>query len=120
MAPLVHYWDRGDPEPIAVFDHGVLAGDTRFPHALQCDRLKLVEEALKMASGNDLIEIRTGTELVGFGQASDSVTAAVETADGRAGGTARHPPGGLRGRPQRGAQGSSASISRASPSPTAP
>ena len=82
VAPLVHYWDRGDPEPIAVFDHGVLAGDTRFPHALQCDRLKLVEEALKMASGSDLIEIRTGTELVGFRQASDSVTAAVETADG--------------------------------------
>jgi len=82
VAPLVHYWDRGDPEPIAVFDHGVLAADTRFPHALQCDRLKLVEEALKMASGNDLIEIRTGTELVGFGQASDLVTAAVETADG--------------------------------------
>ena len=37
----MHYWDRGDPEPIAVFDHGVLAGDTRYPHALQCDRLKL-------------------------------------------------------------------------------
>ena len=82
VAPLVHYWDRGDPEPIAVFDHGALAGDTRFPHALQCDRLKLVEEALKMASGNDLIEIRTGTELVGFRQTSDSVTAAIETADG--------------------------------------
>ncbi|MCY4424465.1 MAG: FAD-dependent monooxygenase [Acidimicrobiaceae bacterium] len=82
VAPLVHYWDRGDSEPIAVFDHGVLAGDTRFPHALQCDRLKLVEEALKMASGNDLIEIRTGTELVGFRQGADSVTAAVETADG--------------------------------------
>ena len=82
VAPLVHYWDRGDPEPIAVFDHSALAGDTRFPHALQCDRLKLVEEALKMASTNDLIEIRTGTELVGFRQGVDSVTAAVETADG--------------------------------------
>ena len=82
VAPLVHYWDRGDSEPIAVFDHGALAGDTRFPHALQCDRLKLVEEALKMASGTDLIEIRTGTELVGFRQGADSVTAAVETADG--------------------------------------
>lgn len=82
VAPLVHYWDRGDPEPIAVFDHGVLSGDTRFPHALQCDRLKLVEEALKMASGNDLIEIRTGTELVGFRQTGDWVTAAIETADG--------------------------------------
>ena len=82
VAPLVHYWDRGDSEPIAVFDHGVLAGDTRFPHALQCDRLKLVEEALKMASTKDLIEIRTGTELVGFRQGADSVSAAVETADG--------------------------------------
>ena len=82
VAPLVHYWDRGDPEPIAVFDHSVLAGDARFPHALQCDRLKLVEEALKMASGTDLIEIRTGTELTGFRQNSDSVTASVETADG--------------------------------------
>ena len=82
VAPLVHYWDRGDAEPIAVFDHGVLAADTRFPHALQCDRLKLVEESLKMASGNDLIEVRTGTELVGFRQDSGSVTAAVETADG--------------------------------------
>ena len=82
VAPLVHYWDRGDPEPIAVFDHGVLAGDARFPHALQCDRLKLVEEALKAASGDDLIEIRTGTELVDFRQGSDSVTAVVETADG--------------------------------------
>ena len=82
VAPLVHYWDRGDPEPIAVFDHGVLADDARFPHALQCDRLKLVEEALKAASGDDLIEIRTGTELVGFRQAADSVTAVVETADG--------------------------------------
>ncbi len=82
VAPLVHYWDRGDPEPIAVFDHGVLAGDTRFPHALQCDRLKLIEEALKMASDDDLIEIRVGTELVDFRQDAESVTAVIETADG--------------------------------------
>ena len=82
VAPLVHYWDRGDSEPLAVFDHAVLAGDTRFPHALQCDRLKLIEEALKMASDTDLIEIRLGTELVGFAQDGDSVTAVIETADG--------------------------------------
>ena len=82
VAPLVHYWDRGDPEPIAVFDHAVLAGDTRFPHALQCDRLKLIEEALKMAADTDLIEVRVGTELVGFSQDGDSVTAVTETADG--------------------------------------
>ena len=83
VAPLVHYWNRHDPEPIAVFDHSVLAGDTRFAHALQCDRLKVIEEALKMASGNDLIEIRTGTELVGFSQDADGVTAIVQVADGQ-------------------------------------
>ena len=82
VAPLVHYWDRGDPEPIAVFDHAVLAGDTRFPHALQCDRLKLIEEALKMATDEELIEIRLGAELVGFAQDGDSVGAVIETADG--------------------------------------
>ena len=82
VAPLVHYWDRGDPEPIAVFDHAVLAGDTRFPHALQCDRLKLIEEALKMASDTDLIEVRVGTELVGFEHDGYSVIAVTETADG--------------------------------------
>ena len=82
VAPLVHYWDRGDSEPLAVFDHAVLAGDTRFPHALQCDRLKLIEEALKMASDTELIEIRAGTELVGFRQDGDSVIAATESADG--------------------------------------
>ena len=82
VAPLVHYWDRGEPEPIAVFDHAVLAGDTRFPHALQCDRLKLIEEALKMAADTDLIEVRVGTELVGFSQDGDSVTAVIQTADG--------------------------------------
>ena len=82
VAPLVHYWDRGDPEPIAVFDHAVLAGDARFPHALQCDRLKLIEEALKMAADTELIEVRVGTELVGFSQDGDSVTAVAETADG--------------------------------------
>ncbi|MCY4665229.1 MAG: FAD-dependent monooxygenase [Acidimicrobiaceae bacterium] len=82
VAPLVHYWDRGDPEPIAVFDHAVLAGDTRFPHALQCDRLKLIEEALKVASDTDLIEIRVGTELVGFTQDGHSVIAATQSADG--------------------------------------
>ena len=82
VAPLVHYWDRGDTEPIAVFDHAVLAGDTRFPHALQCDRLKLIEEALKMASDEELIEIQLGSELVGFAQDGGSVAAVVETADG--------------------------------------
>ncbi len=82
IAPLVHYWDRSLDEPIAVFDHAVLAGDTRFPYALQCDRLKIVLEALKMASDDDLITVHTGAELAGFAQGGDGVEAAVRRADG--------------------------------------
>lgn len=82
IAPLVHYWDRGHDEPIAVFDHAVLAGDTRFPYALQCDRLKLVVEALKKAADDDLVTVRTGAELIGFTQHSDGVEATVAEPDG--------------------------------------
>ena len=84
IAPLVHYWERGAEEPIAVFDHAVLDGDTRFPHALQCDRLKIVLEALKMASGDDRVTVHTGAELVGFAQNGAGVEAEVRRADGAA------------------------------------
>src|SRR5215510_1500813 len=46
IAPLFHYWDRAKGELIAEFDHAVLKDDTRFPFALQCERIKIVEEAL--------------------------------------------------------------------------
>ena len=82
IAPLVHYWDRGQDEPIAVFDHAVLRNDTRFPYALQCDRLKIIEEAVKLASSYDSIEIHTGTEMVGFSHDDNGVTVTIERADG--------------------------------------
>jgi 3-(3-hydroxy-phenyl)propionate hydroxylase len=82
VAALVHYWDRNHDDPIAVFDHAVLASDTRFPFALQCDRLKVIEEAAKVASSFDNIEIQTGTEMVGFGQDANGVTVTIERADG--------------------------------------
>jgi 3-(3-hydroxy-phenyl)propionate hydroxylase len=81
-APLVHYWDRGDDTPIAVFDHGVLTDDVRFPFALQCDRLKVVEEASRFAATIDTIDIRLGSELVDVRQQQDCVVATVQGPDG--------------------------------------
>ena len=49
VAPVFHYWDRADNALIAAFDHVHLKGDTRFPFVLQCERIKIVEEALAMA-----------------------------------------------------------------------
>ncbi len=83
IAPLVHYWDRAQPDPVAVFDHGVLVDDVRFPHALQCDRLKVIEESLKMAAGLELVDVRTGSEMVRFSDhTADGVTVWFDTADG--------------------------------------
>jgi len=84
IAPLFHYWDRAKGERIAEFDHAVLKNDTRFPFALQCERIKIVEEALQMAKDNPLIEVRMGTTFTGFTQDADSVTAFVENEAGEA------------------------------------
>src|SRR5215831_20343602 len=78
IAPLFHYWDRAKGELIAEFDHAVLKDDTRFPFALQCERIKIVDEALKMAKANALIDVKMGMGFVGFTQTEDEVTAFIE------------------------------------------
>ncbi len=75
VAPVFHYWDRHEGRLIAAFDHGVLKNDTRFPYVLQCERIKIVEEALAMAKAHPNIELRLATEFVSFAQDGDGVTA---------------------------------------------
>jgi len=82
VAPLVHYWDRPDHELIAEFDHAVLKNDTKFPFVLQCERIKIVEEALAMAEAHELIEVRLNTAFNGFTQDANGVVATVEAEDG--------------------------------------
>jgi 3-(3-hydroxy-phenyl)propionate hydroxylase len=82
VAPLLHYWDRAKGERIAEFDHGVLKNDTKFPFALQCERIKICEEALKLAKASPLIDVRMATVFTGFEQGGDGVTAFVENAAG--------------------------------------
>jgi 3-(3-hydroxy-phenyl)propionate hydroxylase len=82
IAPKFQYWDRKDNALIAEFDHALLKDDTRFPYVLQCERIKIVEEALKMAKAHPLIEVRMATELVSFEQNSDWAAAQVRNAAG--------------------------------------
>jgi 3-(3-hydroxy-phenyl)propionate hydroxylase len=77
IAPVFHYWDRQEGKLIAAFDHAHLKDDTRFPYVLQCERIKIVEEALKMAKAHPNIELRPNTEFVSFAQDADGVTARV-------------------------------------------
>ncbi|MBV8534226.1 MAG: FAD-dependent monooxygenase, partial [Alphaproteobacteria bacterium] len=84
IAPLFHYWDRHENKLIAEFDHAHLADDTRFPYVLQCERIKVVEEALELARAHPIIEVRLSTTFMSFEQDADGVTAHVTNANGEA------------------------------------
>jgi 3-(3-hydroxy-phenyl)propionate hydroxylase len=79
---LFHYWDRRENRLIAAFDHAHLKEDTRFPYVLQCERIKSVEEALKLAKAHPNIELRLSTTFTGFTQRGDGVTAQVTNPTG--------------------------------------
>jgi 3-(3-hydroxy-phenyl)propionate hydroxylase len=82
VAPVFHYWDRHEGKLIAAFDHTVLKDDTPFPYVLQCERIKIVEEALKMAKAQPNIDLRLRTEFLSFEQDADGITARVRNAAG--------------------------------------
>src|SRR5712691_3044299 len=75
IAPVFHYWDRAANEMIAAFDHSHLKDDTRFPYVLQCERIKIIEEALKMAKAHPGIDLRLSTNFTGFEQNGSAVLA---------------------------------------------
>jgi 3-(3-hydroxy-phenyl)propionate hydroxylase len=82
VAPLFHYWDRREARLIAEFDHACLKEDTRFPYVLQCERIKIVEEALALAKAHPDIELRLSTTFTGFTQGADGVVAQVANPTG--------------------------------------
>jgi 3-(3-hydroxy-phenyl)propionate hydroxylase len=82
VAPLFHYRDRRDNELIAEFDHAHLRDDTRFPYVLQCERIKIVEEALALAKTHPRIDLRLETTFVSFTQDAERVAARVTNAAG--------------------------------------
>jgi len=84
IAPLFHYWDRREGKLIAEFDHAHLGNDTRFPYVLQCERIKIVEEALALARVHPLIDLRLATTFERFEQDADGVTAHLRDPAGEA------------------------------------
>ena len=82
IAPLFHYWDRHESKLVAEFDHAHLKDDTRFPYVLQCERIKIVEEALKLVKAHPGIELRLSTEFMAFSQTADGVTVKVTNPTG--------------------------------------
>ncbi|MGH8123843.1 MAG: FAD-dependent oxidoreductase, partial [Rudaea sp.] len=83
VAPKFQYWDRPKAALIAEFDHVHLNSDTKFPFVLQCERIKIIEEALAMAKANPLIVVRMSTTFTRFSQTADGVTVHVTNQDGQ-------------------------------------
>jgi len=77
VAPVFHYWDRHESRLIAAFDHVHLKDDTAFPFVLQCERIKIVEEAMVLAKIHPLIDLRLLTQFTGFAQDADRIVARV-------------------------------------------
>jgi 3-(3-hydroxy-phenyl)propionate hydroxylase len=84
VAPRFQYRERRDHQLIAEFDHRHLKDDTRFPYVLQCERIKIVEEALKLAKAHPNVDLRLATEFTSFAQDADGVTAQVTSSTGEA------------------------------------
>jgi 3-(3-hydroxy-phenyl)propionate hydroxylase len=82
IAPTFQYWDRQRGEIIAEFDHAVIKDLTPYPYVLQCERLKVCEEALALASQHELCDLRLGHALVSFEQSADYVEAVAQVKDG--------------------------------------
>lgn len=73
IAPTFQYWDREHGKIIAEFDHAVIKDATPYPFVLQCERLKICEEALAMVAEHELCDLRMGAPLVSFEQDADGV-----------------------------------------------
>ena len=82
IAPTFQYWDRQTGQMFAEFDHAVLKNDTKFPYVLQCERTKMIDEAMQMLRGYSLCDIRMSTVFEAFTQDAKGVTATVTNAAG--------------------------------------
>ena len=75
IAPVFHYWDRAENALIAAFDHIHLKNDTTFPYVLQCERIKIVEEALRLAKAHPGIDLHLSSTFTGFTQSASGIAA---------------------------------------------
>lgn len=82
IAPTFQYWDRQRGEIIAEFNHALIGDTTPYPYVLQCERLKICEEALAAAKEHELCDVRLGHGLASFEQGADFVDVVTQTKDG--------------------------------------
>jgi len=93
VAPVVQFWDRPTGRKIAEFDHGLLAGDTRFPYVVQCEQFKTAELVLHRLRALANVEILFGHRVEDVSQEDGLVSVTVRSTAG----SSRHRGGYLIG-----------------------
>jgi len=79
------HWDRVSRELVAEFDYGLLAGDTPFPYAVQCESHKTVAIAEAKMAGYANARVLRRHEVVEIHPRGDSVGVVCNTPGGRLG-----------------------------------
>ena len=81
-SPIFQYRDRESGEIVAEFDFRVMADETPYPYAVQCEQHKVVAIAEELAKGFPDFDLRRRQSVTGFKQSADGVEVTVETRDG--------------------------------------
>ena len=78
------HWDRVSGELVAEFDYGLLADETAYPYAVQCESHKTVAIAEARLAGHADARVLRRHEVVEIEPRADSVRVTCDTPDGRA------------------------------------
>jgi len=82
VAEKFEFWDRPTGEKVAVFDHALLAEDTKFPFVVQCEQFKLAKIFLARLQQQDTATVLFNHRTTSLEQTDKSVTVRAETPEG--------------------------------------
>lgn len=82
VAEKFEFWDRPTGEKVAVFDHALLADDTKFPFVVQCEQFKLAKIFLARLQQQDTATVLFNHRTTSLEQTETDVTVRADTPDG--------------------------------------
>jgi len=82
VAEKFEFWDRPTGEKVAVFDHALLAGDTKFPFVVQCEQFKLAKIFLARLQQQDTATVLFNHRTTALEHNDKGVTVRAETPEG--------------------------------------
>jgi 3-(3-hydroxy-phenyl)propionate hydroxylase len=82
VAEEFEFWDRPTGEKVAVFDHALLADDTKFPFVVQCEQFKLAKIFLARLQDQPTATVLFNHRTTALEQNDTGVTVRADTPDG--------------------------------------